>query len=361
MAPSAPLHLYGVVLPEGRSRHLWVDDGRISFTELPGARTVVDGGWILSGLVDAHCHVGIGIGGPLRDVAQAKQQAITERAAGVYLIRDCGSPIDTRPLQARADLPRIIRAGRHLARPKRYLRGFGLELDEPERLPEVVAEQVAYGDGWVKLVGDWIDRELGDLAPLWPDDVLDQAIKVAHEEGGKVTAHVFGETALPGLLAAGIDCIEHGTGLSDETIAEMVRRGVPLVPTLTNIANFPDIAVQAAKYPAYAQHMLDLYRRNPEVIAAVIDAGITLYAGTDAGSVVEHGRIVDEAELLHAAGLSATDAIGAASWRAREWLGYAGVVDGAEADLLAFDEDPLADIGVLRRPVCGVLRGAVVR
>lgn len=356
-----PLHLSGVVLPEGHKRDIWVTDGRISFTEVPGARTVATDVWILPGLVDAHCHIGIGPGGPLDDLAEAEQQAIVERDAGVFLIRDCGAPIDTRELQGRADLPRIIRAGRHLARPKRYLRGFAVDLDEPEQLPEVVAEQVAYGDGWVKLVGDWIDREIGDLAPLWPDDVLDQAIKVAHEAGGKVTAHVFGEAALPGLLAAGVDCIEHGTGLTDETIDEMVRRGVPLVPTLTNIANFPDIAAQAVKYPVYAQHMLDLHRRNPEVIAAAIDAGIQIYAGTDAGSVVKHGRIVDEIELLHAAGLSATEAIGAASWRAREWLGYSGVVDGGEADLLAFDADPREDIGVLRRPVCGVLRGAVVR
>jgi imidazolonepropionase-like amidohydrolase len=356
-----PLHLHGVVLPDGERRDVWVDDGRISFTEVPGAETVAEDVYILPGLVDAHCHIGIGIGGPLQDVAEAEQQAVTEREAGVHLIRDCGSPIDTRPLQGRTDLPRIIRAGRHLARPKRYLRGFGLELDEPEQLPEVVAEQVGYGDGWVKLVGDWIDREHGDLAPLWPDDVLDRAIKVAHEAGGKVTAHVFGEAALPGLLAAGIDCIEHGCGLTDETIAEMVRRGIPLVPTLTNIANFPDIAARASKYPVYAQHMVDLHDRNPDVMAAVIDAGIPIYAGTDAGSVVEHGRIVDEIELLHAAGLSAVDAIGAASWRAREWLGYSGVADGAEADLLVFDADPREDLGVLRRPVRSVLRGNLVR
>ena len=36
------------------------------------------------------------------------------------------------------------------------------------------------GDGWVKLVGDWIDRDIGDLAPLWSDDVLKAAIDAAH-------------------------------------------------------------------------------------------------------------------------------------------------------------------------------------
>ena len=71
------------------------------------------------------------------------------------------------------DLPRIIRAGRHLARPKRYQRGFAIELDDESQLPDAVAEQARCGDGWVKLVGDWIDRDVGDLAPLWSDVVLE--------------------------------------------------------------------------------------------------------------------------------------------------------------------------------------------
>ena len=48
------------------------------------------------------------------------------------------------------------------------------------QLPDAVAEQARRGDGWVKLVGDWIDREVGDLAPLWSDDVLKAAIDAAH-------------------------------------------------------------------------------------------------------------------------------------------------------------------------------------
>ena len=108
----------------------------------------------------------------------------------------------------------MIRAGRHIARPKRYLRNYGDEV-EPAELVTAVERQVAAGDGWVKLVGDWIDRDLGDLAPLWPLDALQAAIERAHQLGARVTAHVFGEQVLPDLLAAGIDGIEHGTGLMD--------------------------------------------------------------------------------------------------------------------------------------------------
>ncbi|MGW5052180.1 amidohydrolase family protein [Actinokineospora sp. NPDC004072] len=353
------LHLRGAVLPDGAEQDLWIVNGRIRTTEVPGATTVLDGGYLVPGFVDAHCHVGIGPEGPV-DLDTAAAQAETDRDAGTLLIRDCGSPIDTTPLQERLDLPRIIRAGRHIARPRRYIRHLGVEID-PDDLPAQVAAQAAAGDGWVKLVGDWIDREKGDLAPLWPDDVLAEAIRTAHDAGARVTAHVFGEDALPGLIAAGIDCIEHGTGLTEETTAEMARRGTALVPTLINIENFPGIAAGATKFPAYARHMLDLHERVTGTVAAAIAAGVPVYAGTDAGGGIAHGRIVDEIIALHRAGMGAEQAIAAGSWSARAWLGYSGLSEGAAADLLAFADDPRDDLETLRNPALVVLRGRVVR
>ncbi len=93
--------------------------------------------------------------------------------------------------------------------------------------------------------------------------MLVAAIDAAHAAGARVTAHVFGTDALPGLIHAGIDCIEHGTGLTDELIAEMARRGTALVPTLINVDTFPGIADSAAKYPAYAAHMRELHAHVP--------------------------------------------------------------------------------------------------
>ena len=92
---------------------------------------------------------------------------------------------------------------------------------EPNELVAEVERQAARGDGWVKLVGDWIDRDIGDLTPLWPPDVAAAAITRAHELGCRVTAHVFGEQAVSELVAAGIDGIEHGTGIDDATIVLM--------------------------------------------------------------------------------------------------------------------------------------------
>ncbi|MBL8926472.1 MAG: amidohydrolase family protein [Pseudonocardia sp.] len=343
----------------GHEAELYVDAaGRFADGRPAGAVPLVDGGFLVPGLVDAHCHVGIGPHGAV-PLDEAALQAQTDRDAGTLLIRDCGSPVDTRPLQDRPELPEIVRAGRHLGRPKRYIPGLGLELDDPALLPDAVREQARAGDGWVKLVGDWIDRGVGDLAPLWPDDVLAAAIGAAHAEGARVTAHVFGTDALPGLIGAGIDCIEHGTGLTDDLIDDMARRGTALVPTLINIDNFPGIADGARRFPSYAAHMRELYAGARGVVRRAAEAGVPVYAGTDAGGGIRHGRIADEVAALHAAGVP--DALGAASWRARSWLGRPGAEPGAPADLIVYRADPRADPVALRHPELVLLRGRPYR
>jgi imidazolonepropionase-like amidohydrolase len=355
------MRLRGLELPGETAIELWVVDGRISTEPVAGADTVFDGGWILPGLVDAHCHVGLGDDGEI-PIEEAVGQAETERDAGALLLRDAGSPTDTRSLDDRDDLPRIIRAGKHIARPKRYSRGFADELEDESQLPDAVAREARRGDGWVKLVGDWIDRGVGDLAPLWSDDVLKAAIDAAHANGARVTAHVFSEDALPGLINAGIDCIEHGTGLTDDTIALMLEHGTALVPTLINtLENFEGIADSAARYPAYAAHMRELHARCRGRIGAAREAGVPVYAGTDAGSMIAHGRIADEVEALKSIGMSPTDALGAACWDARRWLGRPGLDHGASADLLCYSEDPRQGPGVLNRPDLVILRGKVFR
>lgn len=353
------LHVRGRGLPDGEPVEWWIADGVLHREPLAGADTVWDGGWIIPGLVDAHCHVGLGPHGdiPLDEVIA---QAEAERGVGALLLRDCGSPTNTRSLDDHHDLPRIIRAGKHLARPKRYGRGFAIELEDEWQLPEALVEQARRGDGWVKLVGDWIDRSVGDLAPLWSDDVLRAAIAAVHDEGVRVTAHVFSEDALPGLIKAGIDCIEHGTGLTDDTIAMMVEHGTSLVPTLINVENFPGFADAASKFPAYATHMRELYAHCPQRIAAAREAGVPIYAGTDAGSNIEHGRIAEEVDALKGIGMTPTDALGAACWDARRWLGRPVLDDdGASADLLCFQQDPRGGAHILANPDRVILRGRV--
>jgi len=176
---------------------------------------------------------------------------------------------------------------------------------------------------------------------------------------GGFIVHVFSEEALPGLLNAGIDCIEHGTGITEDVIDLMVEHRTALVPTLINLDNFPGIADAAAKYPTYAAHMRDLYATGRRRVAAAREAGVPIYAGTDAGSMVAHGRIADEVDALKGVGMTATDALGAACWHARLWLGRPALEHGAPADMICFSDDPRTGAVVLKRPDVVILRGAV--
>jgi imidazolonepropionase-like amidohydrolase len=353
------IRVHGTVFPEQERRNVWIADGWI--VEGPvGSAALVAEGWVLPGLVDAHCHVGLDAKGAVPDDV-AERQAVTDRDAGVLLMRDAGSASDTRWMDDREDLPRIIRAGRHLARTKRYIPNYAHEI-EPDELPAYVAQEAQRGDGWVKLVGDWIDRDVGDLSPCWPYSALEVAIAVAHEHGARVTAHVFGEDALPDLLNAGIDCIEHGTGLRPDTLDLMVSRGVALVPTVVQLGNFPSYAEAGeSRFPSYAAHMRALHETRFERIGAAWEAGLPLYAGTDAGGVLPHGLIGREIVELTTYGMAPLDAIAAGSWKAREWLGQPGSLEpGIPADLVVYDADPVADPAVLLHPSRIILRGAVV-
>ncbi|HEY7046609.1 MAG TPA: amidohydrolase family protein [Jatrophihabitantaceae bacterium] len=355
-------HVRGVFLPDERERDAWIVDGFLTFERYSGpAETIADRGWILPGLVDAHCHIGLAPDRFVDDLDGQIEQALADREAGALLLRDAGSPVDNTAIQARDDLPRLIRAGRHIARPRRYIRHLGLEV-EPEYFVAEIETQAARGDGWVKIVGDWIDRSVGDLAPLWSDDLLKTGVGRAHELGARVAVHVFGEDAMPGLIAAGVDSIEHGTGLTDEAIAQLQGTDTVVVPTLINIDTFPNIAAQGdAKFPTYSAHMRALHATSRARVRAAWEAGVPVYVGTDAGGSLLHGLVRDEIRELAGAGIPAADVIAAASWRAREWLGVPGLEEGAPADLVVYDADPRVDLSTVDSPQRMVLRGAVIR
>jgi imidazolonepropionase-like amidohydrolase len=359
---SPVLHIKGSVLvgPQEVRDELWVVGGRIMY-DAPSsgadAQTVV--GWVLPGLVDAHCHIGLDAQGAVDD-ATAERQAVVDRDAGALLVRDAGSPADTRWMDDREDLPRIVRAGRHIARTRRYVRNYAHEI-EPADLTSYVRREAHAGDGWVKLVGDWIDRDTGDLSPCWPRGALALAIAAAHEEGARVTAHCFGEESLRDFAAADVDCIEHATGLAPDTIDSFAVQGIAIVPTLVNIDTFPSIAAGAQdKYPTYAAHLRELHSRRYRTIGAAHDAGVPVYVGTDAGGSLPHGLVAQEVAELVRAGLSTIEALTAATWGARWWLHRPGLEEGASADLVIYQADPREDVRILAAPQHIVMRGTIV-
>lgn len=365
MAAGAPaaLHVRGVLLPDDEVRDLYLTPDRISLEPLPGAETIASSGFVLPGLVDAHCHLGIAPGSiPVTDLDVARAFARTDRDAGVLTIRDAGSPLPYPQLADEEDLPRLVRAGRHLAAPKRYLRDVAREVTA-EELPAAAAQEARAGSGWIKLVGDWIDRGEGDLAPEFDERAVAAAVDAAHAAGARVAVHTFSEAAVATMVAAGVDSVEHGTGLSEDLVDEMARRGTALVPTMINVATFGGIAARAeGKFPGYADHMRALERNFPSVVRSAVEAGVPVYVGTDAGGGIDHGLAAEEMLLLHSrAGMTAEQVLAAGSWQARKWLGLPGLVDGGPADLVVYRRDPRLDLTVLREPHRIVLRGRVVR
>ncbi len=357
------LHVRGVVLPDDEVRDIWIVGDHVTFSPVPGAQTIATEGFVLPGLVDAHCHIGIKAGGhPIESVDEARALAVIDREAGVLAMRDAGSPYPYAELDLDVDLPRLARAGRHVAPVRRYLRDIGVEVEAPDVVAEVTAQAKA-GNGWVKLVGDWIDRSVGDLAPAWDAATMTAAVASAHAAGARITVHAFAEESVATLVAAGIDSVEHGTGLSLDLIDAMAAQGTALVPTMINIETFEKIAGDAeAKFPTYAAHMRALQAGFPTIVAAAHEAGVPIYVGTDAGGGIPHGMAAAEMLMLHEkAGMSAEAVLAAASWGARSWLGFPGLVEGGLADLTVYDEDPRADLRIVRAPRRIVLRGQVVR
>jgi imidazolonepropionase-like amidohydrolase len=362
MSDHTVLRVKGRVLvgPEEVRDELWVVGGRISYAPPAGARDVrTVEGWALPGLVDAHCHVGLDRHGAV-DAATSEKQALGDREAGALLLRDAGSPADTRWIDDREELPKLIRAGRHIARTRRYIRNYAHEIEPPDLVAQV-SREAGRGDGWVKLVGDWIDRDAGDLTACWPRAEVGAAIAEAHRLGARVTAHCFAEAALRDLVEAGIDCIEHATGLTEDLLPLFAERGVAIVPTLVNIATFPQLAAGGRdRFPRWSAHMTRLYERRYDTVRAAYDAGIPVFVGTDAGGSLPHGLVAGEVAELVKAGLPRLAALSATTWAARRWLGRPALDEGAPGDLVVYDEDPRADVRVLAAPRRIVLNGRVV-
>ncbi|MEV7087117.1 amidohydrolase family protein [Streptomyces sp. NPDC093085] len=347
------LRIRGVVLPERVERVFRTDGEVLREDPAPGSgEFAVDGGWLLPGLVDVHTHPGTeGLADPFDD-AVFRRHLAEHRDAGVLLVRTPGTAARVPGWTAHdRALPRVRSAGRWLATPGRFFPGVGRDIGE-DGLVAAAVEEATAADGWCKVVGDWRWDE-----PAVPLELLTATVRAVHAAGGRVAVHCQTAEGSRNAVLAGADSLEHGMHLDPDLLDRMAAQGTALVPTLSVFAAGADRR-RADAPSARRDDWLAGWAALPGTVRAAYEAGVTVLAGTDS---LPCGTVAAESSWLVRAGLPPEAALGAASWAAREWLGLPGLVDGAPADVVAYDRDPVAHPEVLAHPSRIVLKGQVVR
>lgn len=341
----------GIVLPEREEHTFWIDGDRLSTRPVPDAEVIVDGGWLVPGLVDVHTHPGTEKAGDAFDEVVFRRQLIDHRDAGVLLIRTPGTAARV-PDWTHTDpeLPRVRSAGRWLATPGRFFPGYGRDISEDELVTAAV-EEASASSGWCKVIGDWMPDD-----PPVPLHLLRAVSEAVHAAGGKVAVHCQTVEGSRNAVLAGVDSLEHGMHLDPALLDQMAKQGTALVPTLSVFLTKIDV-LRAREPSLRTDWLLSGCLGMAPLVRSAHEAGVTVLAGTD---TFEFGTVADEVGWLIESGLPVEAALGAASWTARNWLGLPGLVDGSPADLVAFDADPTEDPSVLTRPSRVVLRGRVV-
>jgi len=356
----------------------------------PGARAIDLGDvTILPGFIDAHTHLTLDFdkdwllhqvteGGPELALRGARNARLT-LAAGFTTVRDLGSAYFADTALAKAidagwvEGPRMIASGYAIGITGGHAdswTGFApgiLEVgpkqgiaDGVDGMLEAVRYQMKHGARVIKIMatagvlsfeGSYSNQQLSD-------EELRTVIEEAKRQGVKVAAHAHGAEGILAAVRAGVSSVEHGTGVSDETLALMVQKGIYLVPTayvssggISQEGLTPEQLAKAKAADAAAQ---ESHRR-------AFRSGVKIAFGTDAGCF-PHGQNTKEFVTLVEWGMRPLDAIRAATLNAADLLGVSdrGVIaPGKLADIIAVPGDPLEDVMRLQQ-VCFVMKGGVV-
>jgi imidazolonepropionase-like amidohydrolase len=366
---------------------------------VPSGATVVDLGdaTLLPGFIDSHTHMTGEAGDSyIRDFFEGLQRPPTEQVffgavyakraleAGFTTVRDLGSEKDLDVgLRNAIDAgltpgPRMLVARYALGATGGHCdsTGFppgtfgpepGLErglLHGADEGRQAVRLDIKYGADVIKMCASGGVLSLADdvSAPQLTDAELAAIIDEAHRLKRKTAAHSHGDLAARSAVNAGVDSIEHGSFLTDETLALMKSKGTFLVPTCMagqwtggKLERFPP-AVAAKAKAALAAHD-DMMRR-------AIRSGVKIAFGTDSG-VGPHGSNAGEFALLVARGMSPAQALRTAGPAAAELLGLADTIGtlekGKEADVIAVPGDPLADIRATERVLFVMKAGRIAK
>jgi len=248
------------------------------------------------------------------------------------------------------------------------LLGYSWELQVPKGVQYVdgvegarkaVREQVMYGADWIKYYSDRryhfeADGVLHSMVNF-TDEEAKAIVDEAHRLGKKVAAHAIGSDGIAAALRAGVDTIEHGDGLTDALMDEIVRKGVYWVPTIT---------VGAYVAPGRGGNWTKMVDLERAAFQKALKKNVKIALGTDAGGfdwkevnqAKEFGYYVNY-------GMTPMQAIRAGTVVPAELLGWSdkiGTIEpGKWADLVAVSGDALKDITELER-VKFVMKGGAV-
>ncbi|MBL8760630.1 MAG: amidohydrolase family protein [Phycisphaerae bacterium] len=353
--------------------------------------------FVLPGLIDCHVHLAMEftpdmrlrmlaeneVDSAFRSVMFAKKNLM----AGFTTVRDLGAGgevvVKLRDAINRGDVvgPRIIAAGKAISvtgghgDPTNGVRSdvFGLAgaedgvADGADECRKAVRNQVKLGADCIKLTatGGVLSPSSAGLAQHFFDDELKAIVETAHAMGRKAAAHAHGVDGINAALRAGVDSIEHGTYLDDESVRLFKEKGAYLVPTLlagetvSANAKVPGyyLKVVADKAAIVGPRMLEMFRKAH-------GGGVKIAFGTDTG-VSTHGENAREFGLMVKGGMTPEQAIISATITAAELCGMSRLVGtlepGKRADLISVRGDPRADVTLLERVGAIVKDGAVVR
>lgn len=341
-------------------RRLAVDSrGRWAEPLAAGASDLGQGMWALPGLVDAHAH----LAADTLELAGGDHLAIRRRAfacldGGTFLIVDKGwsdtTVVATLTDCAPGDAPDFEGAGRMIAVADGYYPGFGVETDTVG-LELAVAEAVAEGRGWVKLVGDWPRQGRGAVANFG-EAALESAVDVAHRGGAKVAIHTMARDVPSAAVRAGVDSIEHGLFLTEADLAALSHRGGAWVPTILRMEAIAEMLGAESSGGRLVAEGID----NVRALLSDVPEGVAVLAGTDLAT--PSSRVGHEVAALVASGLAQDRAVGAASSVARRYLNRTeGFQPGDPADAVFYAADPIEDPTVLVRPALVMRSGRIRR
>src|ERR1700742_228819 len=232
----------------------------------------------------------------------------------------------------------------------------------PDQCREAVRYQIKYGADVIKFMPSGGVLSLSDPVDnvQLTQEEMNAIVSEAHAWKRKVAAHCHGDQAAKMAIAAGVDSIEHGSFLKDDTLLEMKKKHVYLVPTLfagawagQYVDKFPPAIAAKARAASEASH---------QMFQHAVKLGVPIARGTDAG-VEPHGMNAREFSLMTKESLSAQQALIAGTANGADLLGIADqpgtLKQGKYADIIAAAGNPLADVSATEHPVLVMKEGVV--